>query len=178
MAGAGGDADERAVFASLDGSRWFHLPPSLAGVAQDEGGLQVRGMLGQLRRLDPQMVAAYEVTEAQGKELARAELLGLLGSASRGLQAVGGLLASQGKDPAALAPVHKVVDAVSDALRQPSDPPPAARAPVTGAELQARFEAWVKRATDDPRELDRLRQVASDLQGAAEQLKAASPRRK
>jgi hypothetical protein len=177
MTGAGGERAQRSVYATLDGERWFSLPSAVATVAEDVEGVEVRGMLGQRRRLDPALAAAHEVTPEAGRELARIELLGLLGTAGRGLGALSGLLASRGKDPAALAPLHKVVGAVEQALRAPSEPPGAARAADLGdpqEALRERFEAWARRALEDPGEIERLRGMATDLQAAAEALKEAA----
>lgn len=155
-----------SLLATIDGARWFDVPPD---VTLPDGALELRGLSGFRRAVDEAAVRPFELDAEAGRDRARQEMVAWLGKAGEGLTALQELLVRQGRDPAALAPLGRIVAGVDDALRRPGDPERPAGPPI---DLQARMEAWVRDALEDPQRAERLRRATRDLEAAAERLKA------
>lgn len=154
-----------SLLATTDGARWFDVPE---GVTLPDGDLTVQGLARPARGVDPAAIAPFEIDAAAGRERARLQLVEWLGAGERGLDGLRRLLADQGRDPAALAPLAAVLGRVGGALRQPGDPAPDGPVP----DLQAKMEGWVRGALEDPDRADRIRRAADELRAAAARLRA------
>ncbi len=163
------------LFGSVDGARWFDVPD---GLELPDGELEVRTMLGARRAIDPIALGAYEIPRERARERGRQELVAMIARAGSGVEQLQGLVAERGHaPPEALEPLKKILEGVDRALRREGDP--AAPPPKLDREaLTARLEEWVRRAVDDPSQVEQLRQAARDLQSAADRLKAAQQSKK
>ena len=159
-------ADER-MYGTVDGARWFRVPSDRTIAA---GDLEVRDLLGRARRWSAAELAPYEVPAAAVKDLTRRELVGWLAKAEGGIASLRAAMDQQepGKG-ASLAGLQSIVGTIGERLRAPGDP---AKPAAEVSDLKDRLEGFLRTAASDPSKVDALRQVAADLQAAADRLKS------
>jgi hypothetical protein len=156
---------EQRMYAATDGTRWFRVPTDREIPL---GELEVKDLLGRTRRWSAEALAPYAVPAAQVRDLTRQELVGWLAKAEGGIASL--RAAMDEKEPGkgdALNGLQTILGTIGDRLRAPGEPRPGT-APV---DLRAKLEEFLKTAADDPSRVETLRQVAADLEAAAERMK-------
>lgn len=159
---------ERRMYASTDGKRFFHVPSDV-GIA--DGDLEVKDLLGRVRRWSAEGLAPFEVERASATDLTRQELVAWLHKAEVGLASLRKTMdEKQPGSGAKLAALQQIVGTIGGRLRARD----AAKAPIDPIDLRARLEGFLRAAADDPTQVEKLRRAADDLEAAARRLRESS----